>query len=232
MPVALVTGGSAGLGRALARTLADLGWTVVVDGRDAERLATSADRPGILPVPGDVTDAEHRERLIAAVRMHGPLDLLVHNASTLGPPRADTPLPELADVTVDDLQHVWRTNLGAPLVLTTQLLPDLVAANGLLVAITSDAAVEHYPGWGLYGASKAGLEHLVATFAAENPEITAYAVDPGDMRTQMHADAFPGEDISDRPEPESVAPHLLALIESRPPSGRYRAADVLLGAGA
>jgi NAD(P)-dependent dehydrogenase (short-subunit alcohol dehydrogenase family) len=232
MPVALVTGGSAGLGRALARSLADQGWTVVVDGRDGERLAASVDRPGILPVAGDVTDAQHRERLVAAVRMHGPLDLLVHNASTLGPLTSDTWLPRLADVTVDDLQHVWRTNLGAPLVLTTELLPDLVAANGILLAITSDAAVEHYPGWGLYGASKAGLEHLMATFAAESPEIAAYAVDPGDMRTQMHADAFPGEDISDRPAPESVVPQLLALIAARPPSGRYRAADVLLGAGA
>ncbi|MCW2785695.1 MAG: short-chain dehydrogenase [Marmoricola sp.] len=229
MSLALITGGSAGLGRALAHALADQGWTVVVDGRDPDRLTAATDRPGILPVPGDVTDAGHRTRLVAAVRLHGPLDLLVHNASTLGPVGLPTWLPELADVTVDDLQHVWRTNLGAPLVLTTQLLPDLVAGNGILIGISSDAAVEHYPGWGLYGASKAGLDHLVQTFAAENPEITAYAVDPGDMRTQLHADAFPGEDISDRPEPDSVVPHLLALVATRPPSGRYRAAAIPVG---
>ncbi|RNL65030.1 SDR family oxidoreductase [Nocardioides marmoriginsengisoli] len=226
MPVALVTGGSAGLGRALSHALADNGWTVIVDGRDPDRLAAAADRPGILAVPGDITDTEHRLRLVAAVRLHGHLDLLVHNASTLGPVSGSTPLPALAHVTVDDLQHVWRHNIGAPLVLTTQLLDDLVAGEGILVGISSDAAVEHYPGWGLYGASKAGLDHVVLTFGAENPAITAYAVDPGDMRTQMHADAFPDEDISDRPEPESVVPHLLALLATRPASGRYRAADV------
>src|SRR5262245_33448281 len=135
MPLALVTGGSAGLGRALAHALADDGWTVVVDGRDAARLAAVVDRPGIHPVLGDVTDAGHRDELVAAVRQYGKLDLLVHNASTLGPvpgPGRDTWLPALADVTVDDLQHVWRTNLGAPLVLTTQLLGDLVASNGIL----------------------------------------------------------------------------------------------------
>ncbi|MFL6061124.1 MAG: SDR family oxidoreductase [Marmoricola sp.] len=155
MPVALVTGGSAGLGRALVRALADRGWVVVVDGRDAQRLDQAADRPGILPVPGDVTDADHRARLVAAVRLQGRLDLLVHNAGTLGP-LGPVRLPALADVTVEDLQHVWRHNIGAPLVLTTQLLGDLVASRGVLLGISSDAAVEHYPGWGLYGASKAG----------------------------------------------------------------------------
>lgn len=230
MPVALVTGGSAGLGRALAHALADRDWTVVVDGRDAERLERAADRPGrpgvVLAVPGDITDPGHRNRLVAAVRLQGGLDLLVHNAGTLGPEGGPTRLPALADVTVDDLTHVWRHNIGAPLVLTTQLLPDLVASHGILIGISSDAAVEHYPGWGLYGASKAGLDHVVLTFAAENPEIAAYAVDPGDMRTQMQADAFPDEDIADRPLPESVVPHLLALVETRPGSGRMRAADV------
>lgn len=231
MPVALVTGGSAGLGRALVRALADRGWVVVVDGRDAQRLDQAADRPGILPVPGDVTDADHRARLVAAVRLQGRLDLLVHNAGTLGP-LGPVRLPALADVTVEDLQHVWRHNIGAPLVLTTQLLGDLVASRGVLLGISSDAAVEHYPGWGLYGASKAGLDHVVLTFAAENPEITGYAVDPGDMRTQMQADAFPGEDLSDRPLPETVVPHVLALLEARLPSGRYRAAEVPVPAGA
>ncbi|MCW2753430.1 MAG: family NAD(P)-dependent oxidoreductase [Marmoricola sp.] len=225
MPVALVTGGSAGLGRALAHALADEGWIVIVDGRDPARLAAAV-RPDIVAIAGDVTDAVHRADLVAAVRSRGSLDLLVHNASTLGPVGLATWLPKLADVTVDDLQHVWRTNLGAPLVLTTQLLGDLVASSGILIGISSDAAVEHYPGWGLYAASKAGLDHLVLTFGAENAAITAYAFDPGDMRTQMHADAFPGEDISDRPEPETVVPRLLALLAARPASGRYRAADL------
>lgn len=228
MSLAVVTGGSAGLGRALVHALAASGWTVVTDGRDADRLA-AAGRPGVVAVPGDVTDADHRAALVAAVRARGPLDLLVHNASTLGPETGhDTRLPLLAEVTADDLQHVWRHNVGAPLVLTTRLLPDLAAARGILLSISSDAAVEHYPGWGLYGASKAGLDHITLTFGAENPEIAAYAVDPGDMRTQMHADAFPGEDISDRPSPDSVVPHLLALVSERPASGRYRAREVSL----
>ena len=148
----------------------------------------------------------------------------MHNAGTLGP----SPLPRLETITPDQLQQTWRPNVGAPLVLTGELLDLLVASRGTVVAITSDAAVEHYPGWGLYGASKAALEHLVLTYAAENPELTAYAVDPGDLRTEMHQAAFPGEDISDRPLPETVVPHLLALVDRRPPSGRYRAADVSL----
>jgi NAD(P)-dependent dehydrogenase (short-subunit alcohol dehydrogenase family) len=154
--------------------------------------------------------------------------MLVHNASALGPTGHDTWLPPLAEVTVDDLQQIWRVNIGGPLVLTNLLLPDLVRSGGILIGISSDAAVEHYPGWGLYGASKAALDHVVQTFAAENPAITAYAVDPGDMRTQMHQDAFPGEDISDRPEPDQVVPHLLALLDARPASGRYRASDVVV----
>ena len=227
MSVALVTGGSAGLGRALAHALAANGWTVVVNGRDPARLA-AADRPGIVAVAGDLTDGTHRAALVETVRGLGGLDLLVHNASALGPTGHDTWLPPLAEVTVEDLQQIWRTNIGGPLVLTNLLLPDLVRSRGVLVGISSDAAVEHYPGWGLYGASKAALDHVVQTFAAENPAITAYAFDPGDMRTQMHQDAFPGEDISDRPEPEQVVPHLLALLEARPASGRYRAADVVV----
>jgi NAD(P)-dependent dehydrogenase (short-subunit alcohol dehydrogenase family) len=222
MSVALVTGGSAGLGRAFAHALAADGWRVIVDGRDAERLAEAAGHPRIVAVPGDVTNEWHRGALAAAVEREGRLDLLVHNASTLGP----TPLPRLDAVTVGDLQEVWATNVGAPLALTVDLLPALAATRGTLMSISSDAGVEHYEGWGLYGATKAGLDHLTLTFGAENAEISAYAVDPGDMRTRMHQDAFPGEDISDRPLPESVVPHLLALLENRPPSGRYRAADV------
>ncbi|MEZ5092862.1 SDR family NAD(P)-dependent oxidoreductase [Nocardioides sp.] len=221
--VALVTGGSSGLGRELVLSLAARGWTVVTDGRRADRLAELAD-PGIVTVPGDLTDADHRTALRAELTGLGRLDLLVHNAGTLGP----SPLPRLETITPDQLQQTWRPNVGAPLVLTGELLDLLVASRGTVVAITSDAAVEHYPGWGLYGASKAALEHLVLTYAAENPELTAYAVDPGDLRTEMHQAAFPGEDISDRPLPETVVPHLLALVDRRPPSGRYRAAEVSL----
>ncbi|MGY2875322.1 NAD(P)-dependent dehydrogenase (short-subunit alcohol dehydrogenase family) [Marmoricola sp. URHA0025 HA25] len=222
MSVAVITGGSAGLGLALARALAVDGWRVVVDGRDAERLAAAADHPDIVTVPGDVTDDWHRGALVDAAEQEGGLDLLVHNASTLGP----TPLPHLADASIADLDQVWRTNVGAPMALTAVLLPMLVASKGVLVSISSDAGVEHYEGWGLYGTSKAALDHLTLTFGEENPEISAYAVDPGDMRTQMHQDAFPGEDISDRPLPETVVPHFLALLADRPPSGRYRAAEL------
>jgi NAD(P)-dependent dehydrogenase (short-subunit alcohol dehydrogenase family) len=224
MPVALVTGGSAGLGHALAEALAHDGWRVLVDGRDPDRLAESADHAGIVAIAGDVTDERHRVAIADAVGREGRLDLLVHNASTLGP----TPLPRLAATTVDDLEQVWRTNVGAPLALTVDLLPALVASAGVLLSISSDAGVEHYEGWGLYGASKAALDHLTLTFGAENPTIAAYAVDPGDMRTQLHQDAFPGEDISDRPLAGTVVPHLVTLLETRPPSGRYRAADVPL----
>jgi NAD(P)-dependent dehydrogenase (short-subunit alcohol dehydrogenase family) len=225
---ALITGGSAGLGRALVATLAEQGWDVVTDGRDADRLARLQELPAadrITAIPGDVTDADHRAALAGAVDALGGLDLLVHNASTLGPVSGESRYRLLADTTPDDLQHVWRHNVGAPLVLTSLLLPRLVARRGVLLSISSDAAVDHYAGWGLYSASKAGLDHITLTFGAENDAITAYAVDPGDMRTQMHQDWFPGEDISDRPLPETVVPHLLALLASRPPSGRYRASD-------
>jgi NAD(P)-dependent dehydrogenase (short-subunit alcohol dehydrogenase family) len=221
MSVALVTGGSRGLGRAFVQSLAERGWTVLTDGRDPAALA-AIDHPGVVAIAGDVTDADHRAALLAEIASRGGrLDLLVHNASTLGP----TPLPRLEELTINDLATVWRANIGAPLVLTSELLPALVAAHGTLLSITSDAAVEHYEGWGLYGASKAGLEHITLQYAAENPAITGYAVDPGDMRTQMHQDAFPGEDISDRPLPGTVVPHLLALLDAKPASGRYKAAD-------
>ncbi|MFC7485975.1 SDR family oxidoreductase [Knoellia sp. CPCC 206453] len=221
MSAALITGGSAGLGLELVRALAGQGWTVITDGRNADRLnAATAALPHVIAIPGDVTDADHREHLRQAVADHGRLDLLVHNASTLGP----SPLRPLDTMTVEDLRTVWQSNVGAPLVLTATLLPALRAAGGVLVSISSDAAIEHYEGWGLYGASKAGLDHVTLTYGQE-AGLTAYAIDPGDMRTQMHQDAFPGEDISDRPLPESVVPHLLGLLAQRPPSGRYKAAD-------
>ena len=219
--VALVTGGSAGLGLALSRALAEQGWRVITDGRSAEKFK-EADLPeGVTVIVGDLTDAEHRERLLAEVESAGRLDLLVHNASTLGP----LPMRALAEVDVADLQHVWRTNIGGPLVLTSTLLPWLKVADGVLLSISSDAAVNHYETWGLYGASKAALDHVTLTYAAETG-LTGYSVDPGDMRTAMHQDAFPGEDISDRPLPETVVPRLLALIDQRPATGRYLAADV------
>ncbi|KQV63371.1 short-chain dehydrogenase [Nocardioides sp. Root122] len=223
--VALVTGGSTGLGRALANALVAAGWDVLTDGR-SETKFKEADLPdGVTVVVGDLTDADHRDRLVAEVRARGRLDLLVHNASTLGP----LPMRPLAEVEIADLQQVWRTNIGGPLVLTSALLPWLREAGGVLLSISSDAAVQHYETWGLYGASKAALDHVTLTYAAE-AGLTGYAVDPGDMRTAMHQDAFPGEDISDRPLPESVVPRLLTLVqgpaEDRPASGRYRAEDL------
>jgi NAD(P)-dependent dehydrogenase (short-subunit alcohol dehydrogenase family) len=219
--VALVTGGTAGLGLALARALAEDGWRVVTDGRSEERIAAAGLPEGVTVVPGDVTDAEHRDALVGAVGEAGRLDLLVHNASTLGP----LPMRPLAEATIPDLQQVWRTNIGAPLVLTGALLPWLRAADGVILSLSSDAAVQHYETWGLYGASKAALDHVTLTYGAETG-LSAYAVDPGDMRTGMHQDAFPGEDISDRPLPETVVPHLLRLLEKRPASGRYRADEI------
>jgi NAD(P)-dependent dehydrogenase (short-subunit alcohol dehydrogenase family) len=200
--------------------LAAQGWDVLTDGRSEEKFK-GADLPdGVTVVVGDLTDAEHRTRLAAEVEARGRLDLLVHNASTLGP----LPMRPLAEVDIADLQHVWRTNIGGPLVLTSTLLPWLRAAGGVLMSISSDAAVAHYETWGLYGASKAALDHVTLTYGTETG-VTAYAVDPGDMRTAMHQDAFPGEDISDRPLPETVVPRLFALLGQRPESGRYRAED-------
>ena len=219
--VALVTGGTAGLGLALTRALAEDGWHVVTDGRSEERIAAADQPEHVTVVPGDVTDADHRAALVAAVGEVGRLDLLVHNASTLGP----LPMRPLAEATIEDLQQVWRTNIGAPLVLTGALLPWLRAADGVLLSLSSDAAVRHYETWGLYGASKAALDHVTLTYGAETG-LTAYAVDPGDMRTAMHQDAFPGEDISDRPLPATVVPHLLRLLDLRPASGRYRADEI------
>ena len=218
--VALVTGGSAGLGLALGGELARRGWRVITDGRSEEKFKEAEVAEGVTVVVGDLTDADHRDRLRTEVERHGRLDLLVHNASTLGP----LPMRPLAEVDIPDLMHVWRTNIGGPLVLTSALLPWLREADGVLLSISSDAAVHHYETWGLYGASKAALDHVTLTYAAETG-LRAYAVDPGDMRTAMHQDAFPGEDIADRPLPGTVVPHLLALLAARPESGRYRAAD-------
>ena len=220
MPVALITGASRGLGRALAEELTRRGWDLVLDARNGEALSAA---PG-KHVPGDVTDPEHRRALVRAVTDLGGLDLLVNNASTLGA----SPMPAVADLEEGILQETLLTNVVAPHALTKALLPLLLERQGVVLNLSSDAAVEAYPGWGAYGASKAALDHLTRILAVEQPAVRVYAVDPGDMRTQMHADAFPGEDISDRPAPETVVPHLVALLGSDLPSGRYRAADVVV----
>lgn len=229
MSTALITGGSAGLGRALGLALAEQRWRLIVDARSHDRLEQAADEMRLLTdvvaIPGDVSDPEHQAALAAEVESGGGLDLLVNNASELGP----SPLRPLADLTDADLRGILVTNVAAPHALVRRLLPFLVRARGVVLSLSSDAAVEHYPGWGGYAASKAALDHLTLTLAAENPEITAYAIDPGDMRTEMHQRAFPGEDISDRPYPETVVPELVQMLRSRPASGRYRVADLRAG---
>ncbi len=223
MPVALITGASRGLGRATARALADRGWSLVVDARsDADLADAVRGLPHVTAIAGDITSAGHRAALAAAVSGFGRLDLLINNASSLGP----SPLPPLRDYDVGALRRVYETNLVAPLALIQLVAGPLTAAGGTIINVSSDAAVEAYPGWGGYGSSKAALDQLTAVLAAEESGLRCYAFDPGDMRTQMHQQAFPGEDISDRPEPESVVPALLRLIDERPPSGRYRAADL------
>jgi NAD(P)-dependent dehydrogenase (short-subunit alcohol dehydrogenase family) len=223
MPTAIVTGASRGLGLALTRALVERGWLVVADARGADDLARAwNDVGGVLAIPGDVADPQHR---IALVETAGPeIDLLVNNASVLGP----SPLPPLSRFPLDELRRVFELNVTAPLALIQLALPRLVEGARIL-NVTSDAAVEAYEGWGGYGSSKAALEQLSSVLAAEHPELRIYAVDPGDMRTQMHQDAFPGEDISDRPPPEESIPGLLELIEGDLESGRYRARELPVG---
>ena len=221
MKRAIVTGASRGLGLALTRALAERGWRVAVDARDGEALERAvAGLDGVVAVPGDIADPEHRRRLVEAAG--GPIDLLVNNASVLG----TTPLPPLAEYPLDDLRQAYEINVLAPLALVQLALPHL-AAGARIVNLTSDAAVEAYETWGGYGSSKAALAQLTAVLGVEQPGLRVYAVDPGDMRTQMQQDAFPGEDISDRPPPEESVPGLLALIEGDEPSGLYRARDVV-----
>src|SRR5215472_2282444 len=228
MPNAMITGASRGLGRAVARTLAERGWSLVVDARRADDLADAMrGLRSVVVLPGDVTSPEHRAELAAAVERLGALDLLINNASSLGP----SPLPPLRDYPLDELRQVYEANVVAPLALI-QLMAPLIAADGAIVNVSSDAAVQAYQGWGGYGSAKAALDQLTAVLAAEEPELRCYSFDPGDMRTDMHQLAFPGEDISDRPEPESVVPALLRLIDERPPSGRYRAADLTVASRA
>jgi NAD(P)-dependent dehydrogenase (short-subunit alcohol dehydrogenase family) len=228
MAVAVITGGSRGLGRALARQLASRGWSLVIDGLDESRLAAAAadlraeHGATVVAIAGDVTDAAHREALVGAAVDLGGVDLLVNNASELGP----SPLPPLAELPVDTFARVLDVNVVAPLALVQRALPSLLARHGRVINVSSDAAVEAYAGWGGYGSSKAALEQLSNVLAAEQPELRVYRVDPGDMRTDMHQAAFPGEDISDRPLPEESVPGLLALVEGELPSGRYEAREV------
>jgi NAD(P)-dependent dehydrogenase (short-subunit alcohol dehydrogenase family)/catechol 2,3-dioxygenase-like lactoylglutathione lyase family enzyme len=226
MPTALITGASRGLGLALARALAESGWTLIIDARGAEALeaarAELAARTQVVALVGDVTDPAHRRALASAAADLGGLDALVNNASILGP----SPQPNLLDYPLDELRAVYEANTVAPLALIQAAAPALKPGTRV-VNITSDAAVEPYEGWGGYGSSKAALEQLSHILAAERPDWRVYWVDPGDMRTEMHQAAFPGEDISDRPLPEVSVPGLLALLTSALPSGRYQARGVL-----
>jgi NAD(P)-dependent dehydrogenase (short-subunit alcohol dehydrogenase family) len=219
MPIAIITGASRGLGLELARALAQRDWALVIDARGTAELERVARELGaiteVVAVPGDVSDEWHRGAVVEAAG--DEVDLLVNNASVLGP----SPQPALAQYPLGELERVYRVNVLAPLALAQLVVPRL-ADGGCIINVTSDAAVEPYEGWGGYGSSKAALEQLTAILAAEQPALRVYAADPGDMRTQMHQEAFPGEDISDRPPPNESVPGMLALIEGRLPSGRYR----------
>ena len=226
--VAIVTGGSRGLGAALANGLAGDGWTVVIDGRDVATLEAAATRIGgtsvgtVIAIAGDVADARHRSELVEAARAAGSIELLINNASVLGP----SPLHHLGDHPLAALEEIFDVNVVAPLGLIQLALPDLRRNHGAVINVSSDAAVEGYEGWGGYGSSKAALDQVSKVLAAEEPDLRIYAFDPGDMRTAMHQDAFPGDDISDRPEPETVVPAVRVLLATSPPSGRYRGSDL------
>ncbi|ALV49474.1 MULTISPECIES: SDR family NAD(P)-dependent oxidoreductase [Streptomyces] len=230
MPVAIITGASKGLGRALAVGLAERGWDLVLDARGADRLAetqvlASAHSTRVTAVPGDVTDPAHRAELVAAAWRLGGVDLLVHNASALGA----EPLVRLAELPLEGLRHALEVNLVAALGLVREALPLLRTAEaGAVLVVSSDAAAEAYPTWGGYGASKAGLDQLAAVLAEEEPGLRVWSVDPGDMATDLYTAAVPDDD-DPRPEPETVVPGFLRLLEERPASGRYGAPALLEG---
>jgi len=226
MPVAIITGASRGLGLALASGLAGAGWQLVVDARDGAALAGAVAPLGARAVPGDVTDPAHRASLVAAADELGGADLLVNNAGILGP----SPQPRLGDYPLDVLRSVYEVNVVAPLGLIQLALPGLRDRGGSIVNVTSDAAVEGYEGWGGYGSAKAAVEQASNVLAAEEPAVRVWRVDPGDLRTRMHQEAFPDEDISDRPLPETVVPAFLHLVRTRPESGRVRLAEITVPA--
>jgi NAD(P)-dependent dehydrogenase (short-subunit alcohol dehydrogenase family) len=225
-PVALITGASRGLGLALARSLASDGWRLILDARGASALEQASRElvslTEVIALPGDVADPQHRRALAEAAASLGGLEALVNNASLLGP----SPQPELLDYPLDVFEVVYRANVFAPLGII-QALREQIKPGAAIVNVTSDAGVEAYPGWGGYGSSKAALEHLSAILAAENPTWRVYWVDPGDMRTQMQQEAFPGEDIGDRPPPEESVPGFRALLDGSLPSGRYQARELV-----
>jgi len=227
---AIITGASRGLGLALARTLAEDGWNLIIDARGEEALerarAELSRYTRVIAIPGDVTDPEHRGGLAEAAREVGGVDVLVNNASVLGP----SPQPELLDYPLDKFEQVYRNNVLSPLALIQALSTDL-KMGARIINVTSDAAVEPYEGWGGYGSSKAALEQLSNILAAENPGLRIYRVDPGDMRTQMHQEAFPEEDISDRPLPEESVPGFMELLMGDLPSGRYEARELAARVG-
>jgi len=226
MPTAIITGASRGLGLALARALDERGWRLVLDARGADALETAtSELTNAVALPGDVADPQHRSALVA---LAGPqIDLLINNASILGP----SPQPELAKYPLDALAEVFRVNTIAPLALTQLALPH-IPDGGTIINVTSDAGIEPYDGWGGYGSSKAAFEQWTAILGVERPHLRIYAVDPGDMRTQLHQEAFPGEDISDRAQPQESVPAFLALLDGQLPNGRYRAHDLTPAAAA
>jgi len=226
--IAIVTGASRGLGLATARALAERGWGLIVDARSVDELSEAADQIGhdVVAVAGDVTDPEHRERLIRPAVDARRLDLLVNNASMLGP----SPQPSLDTYPLDVIRQVYETNVVAPLALIQRTLALLRQSRGIVVNVSSDAAREPYAGWGGYGSSKAALDQMTNILAVEEPDLSVYRFDPGDMNTRMHQEAFPDEDISDRPPPESSVPALMRLIENRPGSGAFGVNDVLADA--
>ena len=223
---ALITGASRGLGRALAHSLALDGWHLIIDARGADALETAraelARHTHTVALTGDVTDVAHRQALAEAAQAAGGLDAVVNNAGALGP----SPQPHLLAYPLDVLEQIYHANVIAPLALL-QAVHDVLKPHARIINVTSDAGVEAYPGWGGYGSSKAALEHLSAVLAVENPGWRVFWVDPGDMRTQMHQDAFPDEDISDRPLPEESVPGFLALLDADWPSGRYEARTLI-----
>jgi NAD(P)-dependent dehydrogenase (short-subunit alcohol dehydrogenase family) len=230
--VAIVTGASRGLGLALASGLAEAGYQLIIDARGGDALEAAAaeirarhdlPRRAVLALPGDISDAGHRAALAAAAGERGGASLLITNAGTLGA----SPLPPLAEYPPAALLAAFEVNVVAPVALTQLVLPDLRRLGGSVLSVTSDAAVEPYAGWGGYGATKAALEQASNVLAAEEPAVRVWWVDPGDIRTRMHQQAFPGEDISDRPLPESVTPAMRDLIGSGAPSGRYRVGDLV-----